>query len=168
MHAMRRKDRAIPHQQALDILKRGEYGVLSTADADGAPYATPLSYVLLDGALYFHCAQEGQKLRNIARDTRVCFCVVGMAEAVYDGSFGTYYESALVFGHAAHVMGDEKHAALTALCEKYLPAHMQHAQGYIEQGFDATAVVRIDIDHVSGKARARPQDAKNAVEMPRG
>ena len=165
MHAMRRKDRAIPHQQALDMLERGEYGVLSTVDADGAPYATPLSYVLLDGALYFHCALEGQKLRNLARDARVCFCVVGMAEAVYDGSFGTYYESALVFGRATNVAGDEKHAALAALCQKYLPAHVQHVRGYIEQGYDATAVIRIDIECISGKARAKPPDAKNAVEM---
>jgi hypothetical protein len=40
---------------------------------DGYPYITPVNYVFYQGAVYFHCAHQGEKIDNIARDNRVCF-----------------------------------------------------------------------------------------------
>ena len=64
--AMRRKDRAVSREEALEALRQGEYGVLSTIGPDGELYGVPLSYALLDEAVYFHCAREGRKLDNLA------------------------------------------------------------------------------------------------------
>lgn len=46
---MRRKDREIFGEEIEDILKKGEYGILSTVVMDGKPYAIPISYVWKDG-----------------------------------------------------------------------------------------------------------------------
>lgn len=152
---MRRKDRALPENEAAALLRGGQWGVLASADAEGVPLGTPLSYVVLDGAVYFHCALEGQKLRNIAAQPRVCFTVVGATQPAYTGGhFTAFYESAMAHGRAAVVADeDERRRALLALCEKYLPQHMDKAGEAITAAFAATCVVRIDLDRLSGKAR---------------
>lgn len=38
---MRRKDRETTEERAYEILKNGEYGILSTIGEDGYPYGVP-------------------------------------------------------------------------------------------------------------------------------
>lgn len=151
---MRRKERAMPLKMARQLLEAGEYGVLATANADGVPLATPLSYVVLGSVLYFHCANEGQKLDNIATQPRVCFCVVGQNSAAFNGGhFTTLYESITVHGSAAIVHNDgEKCAALRALCQKYLPQNIDEADNAIVRSFAATTVISVHIDELCGKS----------------
>lgn len=153
---MRRKDRKLEEKEAWALLEKGEYGVLATAQPDGGalPYATPLSYVAVEGKLYFHCALKGQKVDNLQANPQVCFCVVGATQPLYDGNFTTNYESVVVHGSAAFVQDEEeKRRVLVALCQKYLPAHMDKAEKDIRASMPATAVVCITPQEVSGKAR---------------
>ena len=69
---LRLQKRRLDAQNSEEILRKGEYGVLSTCGADGQPYGVPLNYVYEDGKIYFHCAAEGRKLDNIAVNSRVC------------------------------------------------------------------------------------------------
>lgn len=152
-HTMRRKDRAMPQEDTLRLLEAGEYGTLATAGADGGPSAVPLSYVWMDGAVYFHSAMVGQKVDNMRQEERVCFCVVGSARAAYAGDFTTLYESAVVYGRALPVAPRaEKEKALLALCQKYLPGAMAHAPQSLERSIDKTAVYKITPDTITGKA----------------
>ncbi len=43
MKDMRRKELAITEDEAKSLLKKAEYGVLSTIAQDGCPYSVPLS-----------------------------------------------------------------------------------------------------------------------------
>ena len=157
MREIRRKDRIMQNEQQLALLNRGIYGVLASSDAEGLPLATPLSYIYLDGALYFHCAMQGHKLDNIAANPAVCFCVVDGVQAVYHNNFTTSYNSVLVHGPATLVENEtEKQRALMALCEKYLPQHMDKAEESIGSSFNQTAVVRIDVDCMRGKTKPMP------------
>lgn len=149
---IRRKDRAIARQEATEILKRGEYGVLSTATPDGNPYGVPLNYCIMDEALYFHCALEGHKLVNLAANNRVSFCVVGRTEVLPE-KFGTKYESVIVSGRAEEVFDSEKQRALEGLVTKYSSAFINEGLKYIEKSAHQTRVFRIKIDNLSGKAR---------------
>ena len=149
---IRRADRATSLEDARALLMRATYGVLSTVDSDGLPYATPLSYACVDNRIYFHCAHEGRKLDNIAANPRVAFCVIGDTQTL-PREFATRYESAVAFGKAQMVTGDEKRAALVLLLEKYSPEFMASGMKYLEGKFAQTTVVRIDIDHLTGKAR---------------
>jgi len=73
---MRRK-----HSEVTDPVKIGEIlsatpiGRLATIGGDGYPYITPVNFVYYQGNIYFHCAPEGEKLDNIARNPKVCFQV---------------------------------------------------------------------------------------------
>lgn len=151
--AVRRKDRAITKEEALGLLEAGEYGIMSLAD-DSWPYAVPISYIVMDGAVYVHCAREGRKVDILGKNPRVCFTVVGNTEPVYAGSFSTYYESVMVFGRASLVEEEEeKYKALYRLAEKYLPAAMDKADGDIKRSFKRTSVYKIAMEQVTGKAK---------------
>lgn len=149
---MRRKDREISPEEAIEILEVAEYGVLSTVDKDGQPYGVPLSYVYKDHAIYFHCAVAGQKLDNITDNAKVSFSVVGRT-TVLPESFGTLYESVLVFGIAREVHDAERHQALVWLLEKYCSEFINRGLEYIELKDKATKVIKVEIRQISGKAR---------------
>jgi nitroimidazol reductase NimA-like FMN-containing flavoprotein (pyridoxamine 5'-phosphate oxidase superfamily) len=154
MNIMRRKDRKVSQQETLELLDKAEYGVLSTVDKYGQPYGVPLSYVYRDNAIYFHCAVDGQKLDNIALNSKISFCVVG-STTVLPESFGTLYESAVVFGIASEVFDEERHLALVWLLEKYCTDFMEGGLHYIELKNKVTRVLKIEISQVSGKARRK-------------
>ena len=149
---MRRKDRALTHQETLDILHKGEYGILSTVSADAQPYGTPLNYCLINDFIYFHCAMEGHKLDNISGNNKVCFCVVGHTQVLPE-DFGTLYESAVVFGEATEVFDSEKRTALIGLIKKYSKEHYDEGLKYIEKLAGKTGVYKVSLNSITGKAR---------------
>ena len=149
---MRRKDRQIGTEAALEILKNGEYGVLSTVGENGYAYGIPLSYTYTDNKIYFHCAKEGTKLDNIKFSNKVSFCVVGKTE-VLPCKFSTNYESVVVFGDAFETEGEEKIKGLMDVVKKYSPGFIVEGEKYLEASAHETTVVRIDIKHLTGKAR---------------
>lgn len=152
MRALRRKDREIPPGEAEALLARGEYGVLSTVGVDGQPYGMPLSYAYRNNAIYFHCALEGHKLENLEHSPKVSFCVVGRTRVLPE-KFATEYESAVVFGVASEVSGEEWENALLWLLEKYSPAFIDEGKRYIDLKEKATKVMKVAIHQISGKAR---------------
>ena len=149
---MRRKERQLTDTETVSILEKGEYGILSTASPDGEPYGVPLNYCLAGQCIYFHCAVEGRKLNNIGQNPRVAFCVVGKTEVLPD-QFGTKYESCIVQGSAAEVLGEDKQTALECIIRKYSGDFFSEGLKYIEKQWDRTKVFKISMDSVSGKAR---------------
>mgnify|MGYP005839003437 FL=1 len=158
MREMRRKDRQLTEEEAMDVVRKGEYGVLATVGEDGKPYSVPLSYVLDEEkrALYFHgTAAGGQRMDNILVNPSVCFTVV-MDTEVLPAQFSTKYYSANVFGTAKVVEEEEeKKKALLLLVRKYAPDYEEQGRAYIERAIGSVAVVRLDIEQVTGKARKK-------------
>lgn len=149
---MKRKDRQIKENQALEILKNGEYGILSTVSANQVPYGVPLNYCVIDKAIYFHCARVGLKLDNISANQQVSFCVVGKTE-VRPSEFSTKYESCIVAGTAEEVEGEEKKVALEGLVLKYSADYIHEGAKYIKNDHHKTRVIKIAINDIIGKAR---------------
>ena len=152
MRDIRRSDRALTEEQAREILARAEHGVLATVGASGWPYAVPVNHVLAGDVLYIHCATEGHKLENIAHEERVSFCAVASAR-VLPASLSTLYESAIVFGRAAVVTDPaEKLRGLELLAVRFCGALTPEAERAIADSASRTAVVRIRIERIAGKA----------------
>lgn len=149
---MRRKDRSIDNEQAIQLLINGQYGVLSTVGENGYAYGIPLNYAYHEGNLYFHCACEGNKLDNIMYNNKVSFCVVGKTEPIPD-KFSYRYESVVVFGRAVEVHDKEKEDALTVLIQKHSGEFLEKGLKYIQKDSSKTKVIKINIEHVTGKAR---------------
>ena len=150
--AMRRSAKEIFGEDIIDILNRGEYGVLATLGENGYAYAVPLSYVYFNKRIYFHCAVEGNKLDNINYNDKVSFCVVGKTKVLPE-EFSTEYESVIAFGMASFIYGDEKKAALLSIANKYSPSFKEEGIQYIDRAISKTCVVKIEIERLTGKAR---------------
>jgi nitroimidazol reductase NimA-like FMN-containing flavoprotein (pyridoxamine 5'-phosphate oxidase superfamily) len=149
---VRRKNREIGAHEAIELLSNCEYGVLSTVGKDGQPYGVPLSYAYKNNCIYFHCALDGHKIENIKENSKVSFCVVGNTN-VLPNKFSIQYESAIAFGVASEVQGAERNRALLWHLEKYSPEFIEEGKKYIDQNEKATKVIKIEIGHISGKAR---------------
>ena len=152
MKELRRKDRVITEEEAMALLSRAEYGVLSTVSENGKPYGVPLNFCIIDHCIYFHCAVEGRKIDNIKQNKSVSFCTVGNTEILPD-QFGTKYESAIVSGEVEEVFDDDKQIALEGLLHKYSPDFIDKGLKYIEVLREKTRVFKITINSLSGKAR---------------
>lgn len=150
---MRRTDREQSEAFARDVLARCQYATLCTVNADGTPYGVPVSPVTVGDAVYFHCAPEGQKLDNIARNPQVCLVCVGRTRVVPE-KYSTEYESAVVSGTAIAVTDDaERREALHKLCEKYAPDNLGDFEAAIARSFHRTAVYKIAIERITGKQK---------------
>ena len=76
---VRRRDRLLNEERALELLRESEYCVLSMIDEEGKPYGFPINHIWDGGdCIYVHCAPEGKKLRAIrAGHAEVSLCIVG-------------------------------------------------------------------------------------------
>lgn len=149
---MRRSDRQLGEEEALKLLEEAQYGILSTSGENGYAYGVPLNYAYSDGSIYFHCAQEGAKLNNITNNNRVSFCVIGDSEPIPE-KFSYRYISTVIFGRCSEVFEKEKELALAALIEKYAAEFFNKGMDYIKKEIDTTKVMKINIEHITGKAR---------------
>lgn len=148
---MRRSDRQLSESEAVSILEKGEYGVLSFCSTAAYPYGIPINYCYVDGKVYMHCAMEGFKIDLLTENPKVSFCVVGDTEVLPD-SFGSKYESSIISGVAAEVEGAEKQKALEGLIHKYSGDFVPEGLKYIGKLTGVTRVFGISINSISGKA----------------
>lgn len=157
MTPMRRKDRQRDEAFCLELIDRCTHGVMALTTGEDIPYCLPLSFVRLDKSLYFHCAKSGRKTDLLRACPKVCVTFVGRDDPAYhEGDYTTLFASAIVTGTAHEVTDDkEKILALEALCRKLLPEHMDEDNfpRSIAQSLSVTAVWRIDLEHISGKAK---------------
>jgi len=149
---MRRQDREVSESEAIEILKKGEFGVLSMCTSNNEGYGIPLNFVMKNNEIYFHCAIEGSKLEYLRKNNRVSFCVVG-STMVLPSQFGTIYGSAIALGVATEVEGEEKHEALMLILEKYSANYIQEGIEYISKAYERVKVLKLSIEAITGKAR---------------
>ena len=150
---VRRQDRLMNEGRALELLRTSEYGVLSMV-SEGGGYGIPVNYVW-DGrqSIYIHCAPEGRKLRALAENARVSFCLVGRVNLL-PGKFTTEYESALFFGEAHTRLDDEeKMAALHLLIDKLSVDFRDTGDKYARKSFHRVEIIRVDFTEFSGKRK---------------
>ena len=152
---MRNSKRQLQDEDIVRILNEGEYGVLGTLGQNQYPYTTPISYVYLNNAIYFHCALEGHKLDNIEFNDKVSFCVVGKTKVLPE-QFSTIYESTVIFGKASTVAESaEKKSVLIAIIDKYSPEFKKEGLEYIDRAITKANIVKIIIEHRSAKGRLK-------------
>ena len=147
---MRRFKQQLPDNEVRQIVAEASNGVLSLSGADGMPYGVPMSFVY-DGrqSIYFHCAREGRKMDCVRHCDRASFCIVAQDD-VQPAEFTTYYRSVIAEGRISVVESrDEIVAALRTLGHKYAPGIDSSRE--ITNAIDHVAVLRLDIETISGK-----------------
>lgn len=157
-YPMQMKERELSLQDALEILEAGEYAVVSTVDADGAPYGVPLSYVMMDGKMYIHTGKRpGHKIDDWIRDGRVSVAVASEIEPIFEDTFFTTRFASVVASGIVSKVEDSVlvRQALVALCMKYCPEYKHEIGPAIQREWDITDVWVITLGEIRGKAGRR-------------
>ena len=149
---MRRKRQQLTETECAEILKKKTFGVLAVSGDDGYPYSVPLSYVYDNGSVYFHCAKSGHKLDAIKACDKVSFCVVDQ-DLVVPTEYTTYFRSVITFGRASILVDEnEIRSAIEKLAVKYYSNDSKdNRDSAIEKEYKAMCMVKIHIEHMSGK-----------------
>lgn len=158
---MRKASREMDATFALEVLDKAPYVTVSMTRPDGMPYGLPLSLARTDEkTFYFHCAMErlrvgerssgmGDKLDCIRHNPTVFLSAVTKCAPTVgpkDGSFTLQYKSATAVGKAEVVTDrEEKIEALRAICQRFLPHHMDAFDDAISRSLERTAVVKITL-----------------------
>lgn len=155
---MRRSDRARDLDFSLALIDRCTHGVMALSTGEEVPYCLPLSLVRVGDDLYFHCAHQGRKIDLLRRFPQVCVTFVGEDRPAFEApaEYTTYFQSAIVTGTAGEVTDPgEKIEALRALCQKVTPEHMDGFDAAIEKSLAVTAVWKVHMEEISGKAKVK-------------
>ena len=148
---MRRKRQQLSDEESIEILQTATSGTLALLVDGGYPYAVPISYVFSEGKLYFHSALSGHKVDAIRGCDRASFCVVAQDD-VKPALYTTFFRSVIAFGRI-HIVDDEaeKLAAARLLGNRYNPHQDEALQKELENGLARMLVIRLDIEHLTGK-----------------
>ena len=148
---MRRKRQQLSDEESYAILQKATSGTLALLGDGGYPYAVPISYVFSEGKLYFHSALSGHKVNAIRGCDRASFCVVAQDD-VKPALYTTFFRSVIAFGRI-HIVDDEaeKLAAARLLGNRYNPHQDEALQKELENGLARMLVIRLDIEHLTGK-----------------
>ena len=157
---LRRADRVMSEQRALEMLARGFSGRLATIGEDGYPYCIPLLYLWMDGEVYVHTGSARGHFRANVREPRICF-EIDEPDQVFDyGRFecdsGLAYQSVILFGRIRVI---EDRAAKQRFCEalmaKYGKPDTARPKGFFPR-LDIITVYAISIERMTGKEMALP------------
>ncbi len=150
MKQMRRVRQQRDPRWAMEVFDKAPYVTMSMTRPDGTPYAVPLNMVRKDDRVfYFHCAFEGEKIDCLSCNPVVSLSAVSRCTPKYEeekNNFTEYFNSAIALGRAERVEDPaEKTEALRLICERFLPAYMEHFEGAIARSLDKTNVIRITL-----------------------
>ena len=116
---IRRKKQLLPEETVVEMLQRNTSGTLALLGDDDYPYAVPLSFIYLNGKLYFHSAKNGHKIDAVRNYEKASFCVIDRDQIVPE-KFTTHYRSVIAFGKVRLIEEvEEMRSIATALAMKY-------------------------------------------------
>jgi len=158
---LRRSDRALEPADAMQLIDDNCYGVLAMAWPDGSPYAVPINYGREGDMIYMHSATTGQKLDILRANPRAVLSVVEGGEITHGDltcSASVTFRSALAFGKVTVVSEPalKLHGlrVLCLACKVPVPVEGTANAAHFSARANDTVVLALQIEHVSGKARA--------------
>lgn len=161
---MRRKDKEITDRAVIEaVIARARFCRLGLYDGQW-PYVVPVNIGYRDGAIYFHSSRKGKKMDILGREPRVCFQLdedVDIVGGEKPCDFTTRYTSVMGFGRAAFVEDEaERRLAFDAI--------MRQAggptEGYRPEVMKKTAILRIDIETLTGKVSPAPGTVNDVTD----
>lgn len=162
----------IPLNTVKRLPKRGHYdketiyGILDehflchlSWEADGQPYLIPTAYGRKDDTLYVHGSSKSRMLSALADGRPLCMVVTIMdglvlARSAFHHSMN--YRSAVVYGHAREIEGEEKSEALRIVSEQIITGRWEEVRLPNDLELKATTVLAIEIESASAKIRTGP------------
>jgi len=148
---MRRSDKAVTEQAAIDkILGAGEICQLAFS-ADPVPYLVTLNYGYYDGTLYFHSASEGRKIDLIRKHGKAAFTIaldLGLITGEKACDWSVRFQS--VVGHGLISLFESPEDKRRAL-DLFMGQCTDEDFSYPDKMIQATAVFKLEISEMTVK-----------------
>lgn len=134
------------------------------------PFVIPTSYGRLGDKIYLHGATTSRMMVNLEEGLPLCLTVTHLdglvlARSAFHHSMN--YRSAVCFGKAYKVEGEEKLEALKIISDQILQGRWEESRQPIAKEMKATTVLCMEIEQASAKIRTGPPgDDKPDYELP--
>lgn len=133
-------------EECLRLLDEGRVAHVACI-ADGEPYVTPISYVILDGRIHFRTAL-GRRIDALQRDPRLSISVVKLGD-------GGSWRSVIVSGRARIIEDPAIEAdVISALIHKYGDSPLAFSRPAVLP--KARPVVAVDASDMTGRTSSDP------------
>ncbi|HZV69707.1 MAG TPA: pyridoxamine 5'-phosphate oxidase family protein [Saprospiraceae bacterium] len=128
-------------------------------EVDGQPYMIPTAFGRKGETLYVHGSSKSRMLSALTDGRPLCMVIMHidglvLARSAFHHSMN--YRSAIIYGHAHEIEGEEKMEALRIVSEQILPGRWDEVRLPTELEMKATTVLAIEIDSASAKIRSGP------------
>lgn len=162
---MRRQERQIDLARIKDVVESNHILRLGMLSED-YPYVVPVNYGYewLDDQLviYIHGARQGKKISSIKANPKVCIEMDHDSEMISGGSiapdYSTAFSSVIGLGLAEIVTDLEvKKHALDLLMRHETGKGLSNYDLIPDQKVNATAIIKISIEKITGKAHQLPK-----------
>ena len=148
---IRRKKQLLPEETAVEMLQRNTSGTLALLGDDDYPYAVPLSFIYLNGKLYFHSAKNGHKIDAVRNYEKASFCVIDRDQIVPE-KFTTHYRSVIAFGKVRLIEEvEEMRSIATALAMKYSGDFAEQIPNGFKAYVNNLVIIEMTIEHMTAK-----------------
>lgn len=127
---------------------------------DGRPVVLPFA-VARDGEFLLMHGSTGGGVLRIGASTPVSVAVTHVDGLVYARSLfesSMHYRSAVVFGEADVLTGEDRHAALDAISDHLFPGRLEELRDHTKKEMAATLVLRLSLERASVKISQSPAD----------
>jgi len=126
---------------------------------DEQPFVIPTLYGREDDSVYLHGSAASRMMKSLATGIDVCLSVTHvdglvLARSAFHHSMN--YRSAVVFGTAVEVTGEEKERGLFVISENVLKGRWDEVRQPNEKELKATTVLRLSMENASAKIRTGP------------
>lgn len=147
-----RKNKELPTEECLALLRSEKRGVLSVLGDGGFPYGTPINHYYNDedGKLYFHCGRVGHRLDALRRDGKVCYTCIDEGAPV-EGHWALRFRSVIVFGRVEIVDDAERAREIAARLSRKFTDDEGFIAEEIERSLKATLLLVLTPEHICGK-----------------
>lgn len=161
-----------PHNTVKRLPKRGHYdketlfGILDEHfvchlgwEVDGQPYLIPTAFGRKGETIYIHGSSKSRMLSALTDGRPLCLVVTHidglvLARSAFHHSMN--YRSAIIYGHAHEIEGEEKMEALRIVSEQIIKGRWDEVRLPTDLELKATTVLAIEIDSASAKIRTGP------------
>lgn len=139
-------------------------------EVDGQPFLIPTAFGRKGETIYVHGSSKSRMLSALTDGRPLCLVVTHidglvLARSAFHHSMN--YRSAIIYGHAQEVDGEEKKEALRIVSEQILPGRWDEVRPPNDIELKATTVLAIEIDSASAKIRTGlPADDEEDYELP--
>lgn len=138
---------------AWQVMKTAPYATLSLTDADGRPYAVPISQGAWaeKNSIYFHCAFAGQKYEIFKDGCEAAVSAVSRAETIPE-KYNVSYASAVARGRLEIITDEaERMQAIECICRQFGADTGKELTDCMKHSGGRTCLVRLTVEEITGK-----------------